>query len=89
MKSKDQTCILDHIKDFYETLFKKHKQKTKAKMKHCLNAIDVPKLFEDQVKLCEEHLTKRDLYKSLRSMKNDKSLGNDGLTKGFYETFWH
>ena len=21
-------------------------------------------------------------------MKNDKSLGNDGLTKEFYETFW-
>ena len=89
MKFKDQTCILDHIKDFYEILFKKHKQKTKAKIKDFLNAIAVPKLFEDQVKLCEEHLTERDLYKSLRSMKNNKSLGNDGLTKGFYETFCH
>ena len=46
------------------------------------------KLSEDQVKLCEEDLTEKDLYKSLRSMQNDKSHGNDGLTKEFYETFW-
>ena len=25
---------------------------------------------------------------SLKSIKNDKSPGNDGLTKEFYETFW-
>ena len=24
----------------------------------------------------------------MKSMKNDKSPGNDGLTKKFYETFW-
>ena len=45
-------------------------------------------LSEDQVKLCEEDLTEKDLYKSLRSMQNDKSPGNDGLTKKTYETIW-
>ena len=84
----DQTCILNHIKDFYEALFKKREQKTTAEIKDFLNVIDVPKLSEDQVKLCEEDLTEKDLYKSLRSMQNDKSPGNDGLTKEFYETFW-
>ena len=84
----DQTCILNHTKDFYEALFKKREQKTTAKIKDFLNVIDVPKLSEDQVKLCEEDLTEKDLYKSLRSMQNDKSPGNDGLTKEFYETFW-
>ena len=85
----DQTCILNHIKDFYEALFKKREQKTTAEIKAFLNVIDVPKLSEDQVKLCEEDLTEKDLYKSLRSMQNDKSPGNDGLTKEFYETFWN
>ena len=33
-------------------------------------------------------LTKKDLYKSLKSMRNYKSPGNDGLTKEFYKTFW-
>ena len=79
----DQTCILNHTKDFYETLFKKREQKTTSEIKFFLNVTDVPKLSEDQVKLCEE-----DLCKSLRSMQNDKYPGNDGFTKGFYETFW-
>ena len=42
----------------------------------------------DHVKLCEEDLTKKDLFKSLKSMENDKSSRNNGLTKEFYETFW-
>ena len=84
----DQTCILNHIKDFYEAFFKKREQKTTAEIKDFLNVIDVSKLSEDQVKLCEEELTEKDLYNSLRSMQNDKSSGNDGLTKEFYETFW-
>ena len=45
--------------------------------------LDVPKLSEDQVKLCEEDLTKKDSLQSLRIMQNDKSPGNDGLTKMF------
>ena len=84
----DQTCILNHIKDFYEALFKKPEHKTTAEIRDFLNVIDVPKSSEDQVKLCEEDLTEKDLYKSLRSMQNNKSPGNDGLTKKFYETFW-
>ena len=84
----DRTCILNHIKDFYEALFKKPEHKTTAEIRDFLNVIDVPKSSEDQVKLCEEDLTKKDLYKSLRSMQNNKSPGNDGLTKEFYKTFW-
>ena len=49
--------------------------------------MDVPKLSEDQVKLCEEDFTKKDLYESLRSMQNDKSAGNDGLTKELPKLF--
>ena len=78
MEVTDQTCIINHKKDFYEALFKKCKQKTTAEIKGFLNFIDVRKLSEDQVKLCEEDLTKKDLYKSLKSMQNDKSPGNDG-----------
>ena len=48
--------------------FKKCKQKTTAEIKDFLNFIDVQKYFEDQVKLCEEDLTKKYLYKSLKSV---------------------
>ena len=29
------------------------------------------------------------LYNSLKSKQSDNSLGNGGLTKEFYETFWN
>ena len=84
----DQTRILNHTKDFHEAFFKKREQNTTAKIKDFLNAIDVPKLSEDQIKLCEEDLNQKKLWKSLRSMQNDKSSWNNGLTKEFYEIFW-
>ena len=36
---------------------------------------------ENQAKLCEEDLTEKELYNSLKSMQSDKSPGNDGLIK--------
>ena len=79
--------ILNHVKDFYEPLFKKREQKATAEMKYFLNIIDVPKLSEDHVKLCEEDLTKNDLYKSLRSMQNDKSPVTMTWQKNFTKLF--
>ena len=61
--------------------FLKNANKKLAKIKDFPNAIDVPKLSEDQVKIFEEDLTEKDLCRSLRSMQNDKSQGNNGLTK--------
>ena len=33
-------------------------------------------------------ISETELTKALKSMKNDKSPGNDGITKEFYEFFW-
>ena len=55
---------------------------------HFLNTLDIPKLSTDQIILCDIELTEKDLYDSMKSMKNDKSPGNDGLTKEFNVTFW-
>ena len=38
---------------------------------------------------CEGNLTEQEIYKLLTSFKNDKSPGNDGLTKEFYCCFWN
>ena len=46
-------------------------------------------LSENKAKLCEENLTEKVLYGSLKSMQNDKSPSRDGLTKEVYETFWN
>ena len=84
----DQTHILKNIRKFYENLFKTREQKNKIEIEDLFSDVDIPKLSENQVKLYEENLTEKDLYKSLKSMQSDKSPGNDGLTKDFYETFW-
>ena len=46
-----------------------------------LENLPVPKLQEGRVIKCEGEITESELLKSLKSMKNDKSPGNDGLTK--------
>ena len=85
----NETEISNHIKLFYETLFQNPSQKDSADdINHFLNTLDIPKLSTDQIILCDIELTEKDLYDSMKSMKNDKSPGNDGLTKEFYITFW-
>ena len=33
-------------------------------------------------------ILEKKLFEALKSMPNDKCLGNDGLTKEFFQTFW-
>ena len=49
-----------------------------------LNLVSIPQLTED----CEFILSEKDLLLVLNSMPNNKSPGNDDLTKEFYEVFW-
>ena len=50
----NETEILNQIKLFYETLFQKPSQKDSADdIKHILNTLEIPKLFTDQVILCD------------------------------------
>ena len=60
----EQTHILEHIREFSETLFKTRKQKTKIEIEKFFSDVDIQKLSENQVKLCEESLTEKDLYNS-------------------------
>ena len=57
-------------------------------IKHFLNNVNIPKLSTDQITLCDIELTEKDLYDSMKTIENDKSPGNDGLTKEIYVTFW-
>ena len=53
-----------------------------------LNLVSIPQLTEDQFKDCEFILSEKDLLLVVKSMPNNKSPSNDGLTKEFYEVFW-
>ena len=51
-----------------------------------LNLVSVPQLTEDQPKDCEFILSEKDLL-VLNSVPNNKSPGNNSLTKEFHEVF--
>ena len=53
-----------------------------------LNALSIPKLKIEDANICEGNLSESELFDALTSMQNNKSPGNDGITKEFYETFW-
>ena len=82
--------VAETIKLFYGTLFQRPSQKYSADdVNHFLNTLDISKLSTDQITRFNIELTEKDLYGSMKSMENDKSPGNDGLTKEFYVTFWN
>ena len=87
IKKLQNKHILEQIREFYETLFKTQEQKTAIEMETFFSGVDIPKLSKNQSKLCEENVTEKDLYNSLKSMQSDKSPGNDCSAKEFYDTF--
>ena len=44
--------------------------------------------MEEQCQTCEGPITESELLNILKNMPNNKSPGNDDLTKEFYEKFW-
>ena len=53
-----------------------------------LENIPLPKLTKEQTLNCEGYISEEEVFKSLKSMKNNKSPGNDGLSKKFYACIW-
>ena len=81
--------INSHILSFYKDLFH---DKTQCNIETCrsfLKDIDTPYLTCEQRKLCEGELTENEIFDALTGIDNNKSPGNDGLTKEFYRTFWN
>ena len=48
----------------------------------------MPTLNNHEKLICEGEITEKELYYSLSSTENNKSPGNNGLTKEFYVNFW-
>ena len=48
----------------------------------------MPCLSKEKQDSCEGVITEKELFEALKSMQNNKSPGNDGLSKEFYEIFW-
>ena len=81
--------IMNHIKEFYASLYKRRSAKTEHDCMEYLHNINIPQLSQSERESCEGLLTKRECWKALSTMKNNKSPGNDGLTKEVYICFFN
>ena len=83
----DSGKIQSELKLFYEKLFQNNSVNL-SEQDMFLRNISLPTLDPQQQYLCETDISEKELYNALKTMQNNKSPGNDGLTKEFYEAFW-
>ena len=84
----DQDEINKPIFSFYQSLFSRKVQFQVDIIEAHLENILLPKLTKEQILICEGIISEDEVFKSLKSIKNNKLPGNDGLCKEFYECFW-
>ena len=85
----DQDEINKQIFSFYQSLFSRKVQFQTDIIEAYLDNIPLPKLTDEQALSCEGIISEDEVVKSLKSMNHNKSPGNDGLSKEFYECFWN
>ena len=73
---------------FYKNLFTEKSEFQNEDINAYLSQINILILTKEQSQTCEGPITEYELLNALKSMPNNKSPGNDDLTKEFYETFW-
>ena len=84
----DQSEINKQIFFFYQPLFLHKVQNQTFKIETYLENIPLPKLTNEQTLSCEGIISGAEVFKTLKSMENNKSPGIDRLSKEFYECFW-
>ena len=85
----DQSKTNDETKIFFKEVFQYYQSKPFKNLTNILNSIDLPCLAIEQKGFCETELREDELCNALKSMPNNKTPGNDGLSKEFYEAFWN
>ena len=79
----DEKEINTELFKFYKVLFEPKINLSNALIQDNLNCIEIPKLTKEQPQKCEGEITEKKLLKALKKNSNNKSPGNDGITKEF------
>ena len=82
-----QDCILKEIFKFYSNLYQA-KEVEDVDLVTLLDHSDIPKLTPEKSIILEGPLSVDEVYSMLKTMKNNKSPGQDGFTVEFYRFFW-
>ena len=73
---------------FYQFLFLRKIQFQTDIIEAYLENIPSSKITNEQTLSCERIISEDEVFKSLKSMENSKSLGNHRLPQELYEFFW-
>ena len=84
----DKNAILEEIYTYYKQLYSNSNHCPQTNLDLLFNNLDIPKLSTDSQACLEKPITKKELYRTLISMKRNKSPGIDGLPVEFYIVFW-
>ena len=79
----DPNKILNEIRIFYESLFRKGDSKPPSQINDFLDKVQLPRLNITESNECDNELPEIELHMSLMSVQNDKLPVNDGLTNIF------
>ena len=63
-------------------------KKSVSDIENLLRQIQLPTISDENYAKCETDITENNLFVALKSMPNNKSPGDDGLSREFYEFFW-
>ena len=88
-ETTDPGEILSNLRNFYSSLYKRQSNKTEKECLEYLENLNLPRLSDAEKAVCEGLLTEQECWEALISMGNNKSPGNDGLTKEFYICFFN
>ena len=80
----DHKEISKNIEASHETLFKRNFSKTNVEKQRLPNSVTTKALTNEQYDLYGNKINETDLFDFMNSMKNNKTLGKDGLTKECY-----
>ena len=91
LDNRKETTTLSEItltlKEFYENLFQKTIAKSVSDIEIFLSDIHLPTISDENYTICGDEITEDNLV-ALKSILDDETSGNEGLSKEFYKTFW-
>ena len=80
---------LEQAKFFFGHLYKTKSQKNTKEIETYLDKVKNVSLSEVEKLLCEGPLTEEECLETLKTFSTNKTLGNDGISFEFYQTFWN
>lgn len=88
----DPSAILAEQAHYYENLYSDKVHKSNTEIEEYINNVTTPCLGYDECMKCEGPITLEESLNALKTMKNNKSPGNDGISAEFYKKilgcFW-